>query len=99
MFSKPSDPDEALAPVLAAIEPGERVGAGLEADRLVVHVERAHQLGVVQVIVGVPLNGGVRYVSSSSATTTAGDEELSWRSPNNRHRKAVATSSDRPRVN
>ena len=53
----------------------------------------------VQVIVGVPLNGGVRYVSSSSATTTAGDEELSWMSPNIRHRSAVATSSDRPRKN
>src|SRR6266567_4261978 len=49
----------------------------------------------VQVTLGVPSNGGVLKVSSSSATTTAADG--AGLLPNTRQRSAVKASIDRPR--
>jgi hypothetical protein len=51
----------------------------------------------VQVTVGVPSNGGVRKVSSSNATTTAGEAAGASGLPNMRQRSAVIRSSERPR--
>ena len=50
----------------------------------------------VQVTVGVPSNGGVRKVSSSNTTATAGDCAGACALPNARQRNAVSTSIDRP---
>jgi hypothetical protein len=51
----------------------------------------------VQVTVGVPSNGGVRKVSSSSATTTAAESCGGYELPKIRQRSAVRISMDQPR--
>jgi hypothetical protein len=51
----------------------------------------------VQVTVGVPSKGGVRKVSSSSATTTAADFSGACALPKMRQRSAVRKSMDKPR--
>ena len=52
----------------------------------------------VQVSIGAPLNGGVRRLSSSIATTTAGEAAGSCLRPNSSQRNAVRTSRDSPRI-
>ena len=51
----------------------------------------------VQVTLGVLSNGGVRKVSSSRATTTAGELSGGCALPKMRQRSAVGTSIDKPR--
>ena len=51
----------------------------------------------VQVTLGLPAKGGVLKVSSSSATTTAGDDSGECRSPKARQRSTVRISIDQPR--
>jgi hypothetical protein len=50
----------------------------------------------VQVTVGLPSNGGVLNVSSSIATTTAG-EGIACGAPKMRHRSVVSASIENPR--
>ena len=52
----------------------------------------------VQVSIGAPLNGAVRRLSSSIATTTAGEAAGSWLRPNSSQRRAVRISRDSPRI-
>src|SRR6187549_3016625 len=52
----------------------------------------------VQVSIGAPLNGAVRRLSSSIATTTAGEAAGSCRGPNTSQRSAVRISSESPRI-
>ena len=52
----------------------------------------------VQVSIGAPLNGAVRRLSSSIATTTAGEAAGSWLRPNTSQRRAVRISRESPRI-
>ena len=51
----------------------------------------------VQVTLGLPSNGAVRKVSSSSATTTVGEDADGCASPKTRQRSMVSKSSEKPR--
>ena len=52
----------------------------------------------VQVSIGEPLNGAVRRLSSSIATTTAGEAAGSCLRPNTSQRSAVRISRESPRI-
>jgi len=52
----------------------------------------------VQVTLGVPSNDGVRKVSSSIATTTAGKKDGAYGLPKTCQRNAVRKSIERPRT-
>src|SRR5256886_3399836 len=52
----------------------------------------------VHVSIGAPSNGAVRRLSSSIATTTAGEAAGSWLRPNTSQRSAVRISRDSPRI-
>ena len=52
----------------------------------------------VQVSIGAPFNGAVRRLSSSIATTTAGEATGAWLRPNSSQRSAVRISRESPRI-